>query len=163
MADWKSVVFGANVADWKRVAFGANVEGVKAAAASKTRLPTSKSAVADIGKTVVVCPMIVCDCRIRMKIVGIGHSGNEQGTVHCVAQSAVVALSNEFLGVGMRAVAGGRAVGNVVPPTEGVTGLEERSYYIDPQRNSCIVEQAYMRHDAGQLADPNNTISIEVR
>ena len=140
MADGEKVVFGANVADWKGVAFGANVEGVKAAAASKTRLPTPRSAAADIGKTVVACPMIVY--RIRMKIVGIGYSGIEQGTVHCMAQSAVVALSNEFLGVGMRAVVGGQAAENVVPPTEGVTGLEERSYYIDPQRSSRIVEQA---------------------
>ena len=122
MADWKNVVFGANVADWKRVAFGANFEGAKAAAASKTRLPTSNSAVADIGQTVVACPMIAC--RIRMKIVGIGHSGIEEGTVHCMAQNVVVVLSNEFLGVGMRAVVGGRAVGNVVPQIEDVTGLE---------------------------------------
>ena len=105
-----------------KVAVGANTEGVRAAAAANTQLSTPKSAVGDIGKTVVACPMIVR--RIRMKIVGIVHSGNEQGTVHCMAQSAVVASSNLFDGVGTRVVVGGRAVGTVVPQTERMTGLE---------------------------------------
>lgn len=122
MADWTKVGFGANVADWKTVGFGANTEGVKAAAAANTQLATSKSAVADIGKTAVACTMIVP--WIRAKIVGIGHSGNEQGTIHCMAQRSVVALSNQFDGVGMRAVVGGQAAGNVVPQTGGMTGLE---------------------------------------
>lgn len=122
VGDWKEVGIGANVADWTKVGFGANTEEVKAAGAVNTQLPASKSAVADIGKTAVACAMIVR--RIRVNIVGIGRSGNEQGTVHCMAQRAVVALSNQFDGVGMRAVGGGRAVRNVVPQTEGMTGLE---------------------------------------
>ena len=92
VAGWTKVGFGAKVADWKTAGFGANTEGVKAAAAANTQLPTSKSAVADIGETAVACAMIVR--RIRVKIVGIGRSGNEQGTVHCAVQTAVVALSS---------------------------------------------------------------------
>ena len=138
VAGWTKVVSGANVADWKTVGFGAKTEGVKAAAAANTQGPTSKSAVADVGKTAVACAMIVR--WIRAKIVGIGHSGDEQSTVHCMAQRSVVALSNYFDGVGVRAVVGGQAVGNVVPQTEGMTGLESENHHVH-DRNPRMVEQ----------------------
>jgi len=77
------------VADWKKVVVGADTEGVKVAAAANTRLSIPKSAVVDIGKTAVACPMVVR--RIRVDIVDIGHSGYE-GTVHCLAQRAALAL-----------------------------------------------------------------------
>jgi hypothetical protein len=52
--------------------------------------------------------------RNRVEVVGIEDSGYEQGTVHCLAQRAALALSN-FYGVGVLAVVGGWEVGNVVP------------------------------------------------